>query len=352
MTLLISGGTVVCSLLSARLINRFGTAKVTAVSTAVTAAALLGFSLAPNLLWLCVFAVPLGLGAGAIDTALNNYVALHYKALHMNFLHCFYGVGVSISPYLMSLALSGSGGWRGGYRMVFWLQLGITLLTALSLPVWKKVRFSAAGEDAPPPRTVGMSELLKRADIRAACLVFIGSCAVECTCGSWGSTFLVNAKGMAADRAAAVITFYYVGLALGRFLSGVFSGRLTSRQLIRVGQGILLAALVLLLLPLPPAVSGGALFLIGLGNGPVFPNMIHQTPRNFGQDISQSAMGMQMAAAYVGILLAPPLFGLLAQAVDAALFPCYLLVFYLIMLSDSWLLEHRRTRRQERPREG
>ena len=188
-TVIVSGGTIVSSLLSARVINRFGTAAVTAVSTAMTALALFGFSVSGSMLWLCLFAVPLGLGAGSVDTALNNYVALHYKAVHMNFLHCFYGIGVSLSPYLMSLALSGHS-WRSGYRTVFWIQLGITAVTVLSLPLWKKAA-AARAADAPesPARTVGFGTLLKNRQVRLACLVFIGSCGLEYTCGTWGSTF-------------------------------------------------------------------------------------------------------------------------------------------------------------------
>lgn len=335
-TLLISGGTVVSSLFSARLINRFGTGRVTAVSTALTAAALLGFSLSGHLLWLCLFAVPLGLGAGAIDSALNNYVALHYRATHMNFLHCFYGVGVSLSPYLMSLALSGQGGWRSGYRLAFFIQLGIAVVTILALPLWGRAAHAqTTDEQETAPRTLSLSQLARLPGVKAVWLAFIGSCAIEYICGSWGSTFLVESKDMAVDAAAQIITLYYVGMALGRFLSGVLSVKLSSWTLIRIGQGVVLAAIVLLLLPLPAFAAGAGLFLIGLGNGPVFPNLIHLTPANFGRDVSQSVMGSQMAAAYVGIMLVPPLFGLLAQAVGTDIFPPFLLVLFVGMISAT-----------------
>lgn len=334
-TIIVSCGTITSSLLSSWLISRFGTGKITAVSTLMTALALLGFSCSDSMLWLCLCAIPLGLGAGSIDTALNNYVALHYKASHMNFLHCFYGIGVSLSPYLMSLALS-KGTWEGGYRAVFWFQLAIAALTALALPLWKKVRHAQNGEEAEEtPRVLSFPALMKMPKVRMACLVFIGYCALEYTCGTWGSTFLVNAKGAAADTAARMVTFYYIGLALGRFLSGVLAGRLHSRQLVKIGQMILLAAIVSLFLPLPFAFCSVSLFFIGLGNGPIFPNMLHLTPELFGKDLSQAVIGAEMATSYIGVLLAPALFGLIAQNVTAALFPVYLLVLYALMITGT-----------------
>ena len=334
-TIIVSCGTITSSLLSSWLISRFGTGKITAVSTLMTALALLGFSCSDSMLWLCLCAIPLGLGAGSIDTALNNYVALHYKASHMNFLHCFYGIGVSLSPYLMSLALS-KGTWEGGYRAVFWFQLAIAALTALALPLWKKVRHAQNGEEAEEtPRVLSFPALMKMPKVRMACLVFIGYCALEYTCGTWGSTFLVNAKGAAADTAARMVTFYYVGLALGRFLSGVLAGRLHSRQLVKIGQTILLAAIASLFLPLPSAFCSVSLFFIGLGNGPIFPNMLHLTPELFGKDLSQAVIGAEMATSYIGVLLAPALFGLIAQNVTAALFPVYLLVLYALMITGT-----------------
>lgn len=334
-TIIVSCGTITSSLLSSWLISRFGTGKITAVSTLMTALALLGFSCSDSMLWLCLCAIPLGLGAGSIDTALNNYVALHYKASHMNFLHCFYGIGVSLSPYLMSLALS-KGTWEGGYRAVFWFQLAIAALTVLALPLWKKVRHAQNGEEAEEtPRVLSFPALMKMPKVRMACLVFIGYCALEYTCGTWGSTFLVNAKGAAADTAARMVTFYYVGLALGRFLSGVLAGLLHSRQLVKIGQMILLAAVVSLFLPLPFAFCSVSLFFIGLGNGPIFPNMLHLTPELFGKDLSQAVIGAEMATSYIGVLLAPALFGLIAQNVTAALFPVYLLVLYALMITGT-----------------
>lgn len=336
-TLLISCGTVISSALSARIINRFGTAVVTAVSTAITAAALFGFSVSGNLLWLCIFSIPMGLGAGAVDSALNNYVALHYKATHMNFLHCFYGIGVSVSPYLMSLALTNENNWRDGYRLTFYLQLAIALITIVSLPLWKKAHpASLQSNEEIHPKTLSIINMLKMPSVRAVLLIFIGSCAIECTCGTWGSTFLVNSKGMSVDHAAKIITLYYVGMALGRFLSGILAARLSSWKLIHLGQTITIFAILLLFLPLPSTIAAAGLFFIGLGNSPIFPNLIHLTPENFGKDISQSVMGMQMAASYAGIMLIPPIFGLWAQKTGTDIFPLYLLIMLVVMLFGTY----------------
>lgn len=340
-TLTVSGGTILSSLLSARLICRWGTGLVTAVSTAMTAAALLGFSCSDSFLFLWLMAIPLGIGAGAIDTALNNYAALHYKASHMSFLHCFYGVGVACSPLLMSLSLAGSSDWRCGYRAIFYIQLAITLLSFAALPLWSRaVPDGRSGEN-----TAGgqLLPLLRLPKLYMTGLVFAGSCALEYTCANWGSTFLVGAKGFSADRAAGIITFYYVGLTLGRFLSGILAAKVSGRRLILAGQGIIALAVLLLLLPLPPAISGAAFLLLGLGEGPVVPNMLYLTPANFGKALSQSVMSLQMVFSYIGTLCAPVLFGIAAQSVGVALFPHYLLILYVITLSGTLMLYlHRR----------
>ena len=329
-TMLVSAGTIICSLISARVINKYGTRNVVAFSTTLTALVLLGFSFANHLAWMCLLALPLGLGAGAIDTALNNYVAVHYKASHMNFLHCFYGVGVSLSPYLMSLALSDQTNWRGGYRMVFCFQFAIALITIVALPLWTRAHGrEVAGEEE--VRTVGIRALAKMPTLRVVWLIFFASCGIEYTCGTWGSTFLVNARGMAADLAARTVMFYYIGMALGRFLSGVLAGRMTPWQLIHRGQAVVLLGIVLLFVPFSPILSGVGLFLIGLGNGPLFPNLIHLTPKNFGEGISQSVMGTQMAVSYTGILLVPMLFGVLAQNIGAGTMPGFLIGMFALM---------------------
>lgn len=336
-TTLISCGTIVSSLLSARLINRFGTGKVAAFSTSLTAFALLGFSLSGNMLWLCVFAVPLGLGAGSIDTALNNYVALNCKATHMSFLHCAYGVGVSISPYLMSFALRGDNGWQSGYRTMFFFQLAIAAITVFSLPLWKKVKEQKAGEEI-QERVVKIRDILKIPTARASIMVFMGSCAIEAVCLGWGSTFLVNSKGLTPDMAAEMITFYFVGMTVGRFLSGVIGNKLSSTRIIIIGESVTLAAIVLVMLPLPTAFAGIGLFMIGLGNGPLFPNMTHLTPVYFGKEVSQSFIGLQMAMSYVSILTSPVIFGLAVQTWSTDLFPYFQLAAFAITAISTFAM--------------
>jgi len=327
-------GTFVSSLFSARLINRFGTGRVTAVCTLMTAAGLFGYSLSPGFAWMCLLAIPMGLGAGAIDAGLNNFVALHYSASHMNFLHCFYGVGVTVSPYFMSLALAGSGSWRGGYRLAFWVQICIACVMFMALPLWKRVHSgnTALVEEEEPARTLRVRELAKLPAVRAVWLVFITACGVEVTAGAWSSTYLVQAKGMPLDAAARIVMLYYFGFALGRFLSGVLSSKLTSWQLISWSEALMVAAILFLFLPLGSAAASIGLFLVGLGCGPVFPNMTYLAPLNFGRDVSQSVIGSQMAAAYVGIMVLPPLFGLLAQFIGAWLLPLYLLTLMALMI--------------------
>ncbi len=336
-TILISITTMTSSLMSARLITRFGTPRVTAVSTALTAIGLLGFSLSGRFVFLLISAIPMGFGAGAIDSGLNNYVALHYKANHMSFLHCFYGIGVTISPYLMSVALGGEGGWRGGYRITFFIQLFVTAVTLISLPLWKKVGsrgMAGVGnldEADIEFRTLKMSEMAKMPKVRAVWLLFLASTTIEFTTGVWGSTFLVNSRGMTAENAARIITFYYGGMALGRFISGILASRVSSWKIVKIGVCVLGAALILMFFPVGK-ISGAALFLVGLGNGPFYPNLTHLTPTNFGADISQSVMGSQMASACIGTIILTPLFGVLAQNIGTGFFPVYLVIMYCLMI--------------------
>lgn len=332
-TALCMGCTIVSSVFSAGVINRFGTAKVTAVSTAMTAIALLGFSVSRNIWWMFLCAIPSGLGAGAVDTALNNYVALHYNASHMSFMHCFYGVGVSFSPYIMSVALGADNAWRNGYRMAFFIQMTIAIITIVTIPLWKKAHGSEnGGGEEEKPRTLSFREMVKMPSLRVLWLVFFASCAIEYTSGNWSSTFLVNARGMTADAAARMVTFYYVGMAVGRFLSGVIAGKLRGWTIIKICEGIMLTAIVILALPLPAAFSAAALFLLGVGDGPIFPILTHLTPTHFGKDISQSVISSQMAVSYAGMVAMPPLFGILAQTISAGLLPYFLLTMFAIMV--------------------
>lgn len=329
-TIIITFGTIVSSLISSSIIAKFGTAKVTAVSTAMTALALLGFSVSHSFLPLCFLAIPLGLGAGAIDTGLNNYVALHYSSSQMSLLHCFYGVGITISPYLMSRLLATASGWRGGYRAAFFIQMGIALLLFLTLPLWKKVaRREAQEEEA--VKVLSIRELIKIPGVVNMWVLFLTSCAIESTTNGWGSTFLVEFKGMAADQAAKTMIFYFVGFTVGRLFSGILATKLSCWKIIRLGMCVLGFALVLLLLPLPHFFMFLALFLIGVGNSPMFPNFTYLAPENFGADISQSVIGTQMAAANTGFLVAPLLCSLLGQVLGMGIFPVYLAVIFIFM---------------------
>ena len=329
-SMLISGGTVISSLLSARLVARLGTEKITAISTSLTAVALFGFSCSHNLLWLCLCAIPLGIGAGSIDTALNNYVALHYNAMQMSFLHCFYGIGVSLSPYLMSLALSENMNWRKGYRTVFFIQMTIAVISIIALPLWKKIQTVQRDEEK-IPRVLSFGEMVRNRKIITCCGVFVGISALESTCLIWGSTFLVEAKGLSADTAAKMITFYFVGMAIGRLLSGLLTVRFSSWQIIGVSLGTILLAILFLLYPSGYITAVVGLFLIGLGNGPIFPNMTYLTPILFGEESSQSVIGIQMAFSYLSIMLSPVLFGALAQNIGIFCFVPFLGVMFVIM---------------------
>lgn len=338
-TLLISGCTVLSSMLSSGLLNKFGTAKVTAFSTAMTAISLLGFSFAGNLWMMCLWAIPLGLGAGAIDAGLNNYIALHYKASHMNFLHCFYGIGVSCSPYLMSLALAGSS-WRSGYRYAMILQMTITAILILSLPLWKRQSAVVSEGEAEEEdgRVMSFAEMCAIPQVRVTWALMLATNAIEYACGVWGSTYLVNAKGFPADSAAKLLTLYYAGMALGRFSSGVLSAKVATWKRIWIGVAGVSAAVLLLLLPLPAVFTAVGFFLVGFGNGPIYPNLIYLTPYHFGRDVSQSMMGSQIAAAYIGVMLTPPVFGLVQNLFGMEVFPFFLLILLVSMALCLFLL--------------
>lgn len=326
--------TIISSIFSSRLINRFGTGIITAVSTAMTVIGLFGMMIAPHFAFFFLFAIPLGLGAGAVDSALNNYVALHFNASHMSFLHCFYGVGVSLSPYLMSLALSKDNNWRLGYGILVFIQIIICVLTFLSLPLWNK----NTENDENDVKNLSFAKAFRMPKLWCVWLILIGSCSVEYICGSWGSTYLVNEKNVSAEFAARIITFYYLGMTLGRFLSGVLSVRFSARQIINAGKCFVLAAVVALMFPINSIAAGACLFLIGLGNGPLYPNVMHLTPHNFSPEISQSIMGLQMAGAYIGIMLMPALFGFSAQMLGMNIFPIFLIVMLSVLIISDFVL--------------
>ncbi len=330
LTFIISGCTVLSSMFSARILNKLGTAKVTAFSTAMTAGALIGFSVAPSFWVMIPLAVVLGVGAGAIDSGLNNYVALHCKASHMNFLHCFYGVGVTLSPYIMSLALKDTG-WRSGYRYAFYVQLAITVLLIISLPLWKKNASTDQSEEEKGV-TLSLLQMAKKSEVRQVWIIMLTTNAIEYACGVWGSTYLVTQKGFATEQGALALTVYYAGMSIGRFVSGLLSNKLSTWKRIGVGLGILAPAIIIMLLPLHGAVAVGGLFLVGLGNGSIYPNMIHLTPHNFGKAVSQSIMGSQIAFAYIGVMLAPPIVSVISKVFGISVYPVLLAVLYVIML--------------------
>ena len=339
-TIVMTCGTICSSILSARLIARFGTGKVTAFSTALTVLALIGYSFSGSFAVICLLAIPLGLGAGAVDTGLNNYVALHYSSVHINLLNSFFGVGISISPYLMSLFLRTDMGWRGGYRFAFFIQFFIALILFLTLPLWKKVTRKASLREV-PVKVLSIPEQARIPGIKTMWLLFLISCAIEYTAGNWGSTYLVECKNTSADQAAGSVLFYYIGMTAGRFLSGILAVRFSCWKIIRISLSVLGIAVILLLLPIPAVVITAALFLVGLGNGPMFPNLTYLTPQNFGEDISQSVIGTQVAASNVGIMVMPALCGLLGQFFGMRVFPIYLALLFAIMLTGFVSVQRR-----------
>lgn len=329
LTFLISGCTVLSSMFSAKILNKLGTAKVTAFSTAMTAVALLGYSFVPTFWFMIPLAVVLGLGAGAIDSGLNNYVALHFKASHMNYLHCFYGVGVSLSPYLMSQAL-GNAGWRSGYRYAFYVQAIIALLLIVSVPLWKK---TSSAEQSEEEKTVNLTllQMAKKSEVRQVWIIMLATNAIEYACGVWGSTYLVEEKGFSAEYGALGLTVYYIGMSVGRFVSGLLADKISTWKRIGIGTVILAPAIAVMLFPLHGAVTVASLFLVGLGNGSIYPNMIHLTPHNFGKEVSQSIMGSQIAFAYIGVMLAPPMVSVVSGLLGIKVYPILLAILYTVM---------------------
>lgn len=335
-TVIHSLGTIASSLLSATIIKKLGTAKVTFLSTLLTSLALLGFSLSDNMIWLCLSAVPLGFGAGSIDTALNNYVAINYNATQMSFLHSSYGIGVTISPYLMSLAI-GDGNWKDGYKTMFLIQFSIAMLVLLTLPIWKKVK-EKQGKPEVKQKSISIPTALKMPRVKPTLLIFVFSVAIEAICLIWGSTYLVEARGVTEEKGAECITFYFLGMTLGRILSGFLSKKLSSRQIIIYGECITFIAITLIILPLNLTWATIGLFLIGFGNGPLFPNMTHLAPIHFGEESSQSIIGLQMAISSVSVLLSPILFGQIAERIGTYLFPHTLMLMLIITGFSTWRL--------------
>lgn len=331
-SMIISGGTVISSLLSDKLTRKIGTQIVTVASVFLTAVALLGFSFSSRFWMLIVFAIPYGLGAGAIDAALNHYIALHYTSKHMSWLHCFWGVGTIVSPFVMSWALAYSD-WNAGYRLIGFIQLAIGLLLLVTLPVWKVNR----QKEEYRVKSKGIIGVLKMKGVRSILIGFFAYCAAEATTMHWASTYLVEVKGIAVDRAAQFASLFYIGLTLGRFLGGFIMNKLGDRKMILLGTSILSCGVIALLLPVGQAVSLAGFILIGIGCAPIYPCIIHSTPYNFGAENSGAIIGIQMASAYVGSTFMPPLLGFLGNTIGFAVLPVYISIFIVLMVSMTEL---------------
>ena len=328
-SMIIAFGTIVSSLLSDRLTYRLGPGKVTFLSVAMTAAALFGFSVSNSLWMLCLFAIPYGLGAGGVDASLNNYVALHYSSRHMSWLHCMWGLGATIGPYIMGFVLSGGGHWSAGYRYVGLLQILLTAILLLSLPLWKNRQADSDGESAKP---LPLSQVVRMPGAKEIMVTFFCYCGLEQTAMLWGSSYLALYKGIPAETAAFFASMFFIGITAGRGLNGFLTVKFSDTQLIRLGQVIILAGAGVMLLPMGQTASLMGLILIGLGCAPIYPCIIHSTPAHFGAEKSQALIGVQMASAYVGTLLMPPLFGLIANHISVGWMPAYLLAILALMI--------------------
>jgi len=329
-SIIISAGTVISSLLSERLTARFGTRTITTVSVLLTSVALFGFSLSGKFYQLCLFAIPYGIGAGAIDASLNNYVALHYTSKHMSWLHCFWGVGTIVSPYVMSYALIHSG-WQTGYRTVSLIQICIFIVLLIALPLWKNNSGSESGEPSESAKPLGVMGALKIPGVPYLLIGFLAYCAAESTTMLWASSYLEEAMSLSKDEAAALGSLFFIGMTVGRFLAGFITERLGDGKMIRLGTVIALIGVGLITIRINLMAIVGFI-LIGLGCAPIYPSIIHYTPSNFGEKNSAAIIGIQMASAYTGSLLAPPLFGIIAEGTSLRILPIYLLAFFILMI--------------------
>ena len=338
-TMIISSGTIVSSLLSDRVTRKLGAGLVTSISVFMTAAALFGFSISKSFILLCIWAIPYGLGAGAVDAALNNYVALHYTSRHMNWLHCCWGVGAAISPYIMSYSLIGGYGWNSGYRSVAIVQIILTAFLFISLPLWKRNNTGnneSGNGSEDKSEVVGLRQALKIKGVKLVLITFFGYCALETTAGLWASSYLVIHRGVDTEIAAQFASLFYIGITFGRFLCGFISDKFGDKQMIRYGLTIIAFGIFLIILPLKSNITALAgLIIVGLGCAPIYPAIIHSTPSNFGPQNSQAIIGIQMASAYTGSTLMPPIFGVIADKINIGLYPFYLLFFVVLMIMMS-----------------
>ena len=347
-SMIISIGTIISSLQSDRLTKRFGAGKVTAVSVGLTAVALLGFSFSHSFILLCVLAIPYGLGAGGVDAALNNYVALHYASRHMSWLHCMWGIGAAAGPYIMSYVLTGGQTWNMGYRLIGILQIVLTAILLISLPLWKNRSeaedmvsgsedITVSSENVPEGKkqkvkALSIKQIFAIPGAKEIMITFFCYCALEQTAGLWASSYLVLHTGIDSETAAGFASLFYIGITVGRAISGFITMKLNDTQMIRMGQMIILAGIIILFLPLGQQTAIAGLVCIGLGCAPIYPCVIHSTPKHFGADKSQAVIGVQMASAYVGSCITPPIFGLIAQHISTALFPVFLCIILILMI--------------------
>ena len=306
----------------------------------MTAVAIFGFSVSSQFWQLCLWAIPYGLGAGSVDASLNNYVALHYASRHMSWLHCMWGMGASIGPYIMGIALTGGMGWNQGYGIIAVIQILLSAVIFMSLPLWKK-RTGASSENGEPGKPLTLKQIFGIPGAKEVMIAFFCYCALEQTCILWGSSYFVLHNGLDEETAAGLASLYMLGLTTGRFLNGFLTYRISDTNLIRLGEGIIALGILVMLLPVgyPAAMIG--LTLMGLGSAPVYPCIIHSTPAHFGEENSQALIGVQMASAYIGICVIPPLFGVLANHIGVYLLPWYTGATLILMTSMSEALERK-----------
>lgn len=330
-SMIIAAGTILSSLQSDRLTRKLGTGKVTAISVAMTAVALFGFSFSNSFWILCFWAIPYGLGAGSVDASLNNYVALNYASRHMSWLHCMWGVGASLGPYIMGYAMTGGQGWNSGYGYIAVLQIVLTIILIFSLPLWKN-RAEEKNADDVNAKTLTLKEIIKISGAKEIMITFFCYCALEQTTGLWASSYLTLHKGISADKAASFASMFFIGITIGRAFSGFITMKLSDSKMIRLGQGVAAIGIITLMLPFGEYISLIGLIMIGLGCAPIYPCIIHSTPEYFGADKSQAIIGVQMASAYIGTLLMPPIFGLIAEYINVSLYPVYLFIVMIFMV--------------------
>ncbi len=330
-SMIIAAGTIISSLQSDRLTRKLGSGKVTAISVATTALALFGFSISHSFWQLCLWAIPYGLGAGSVDASLNNYVALHFASRHMSWLHCMWGVGASVGPYIMGYALTGGQSWQMGYRCIAVLQIFLTVILIFSLPLWKNRLAAADGDTDNSSKPLSLHEIFLIPGAKEVLITFFGYCALEQTAGLWASSYMVMKNGLTTEKAASLASLFFIGITIGRAISGFVTMKLNDTQMIHLGLAIIFIGIVIILLPFGTGSTMTGLILIGLGCAPVYPCIIHSTPDHFGADRSQALIGVQMASAYIGVLLMPPLFGLIANHISIGLYPVYLLTILLCM---------------------